>query len=86
MGNGGGKCASREQSARSSRPPRLRSKRRETLVQASTSSVALKPSSSKEKAIEFDPATLVPVIGKVRFRLTLLHSSSPQLVGLAHLE
>ncbi|XP_024384315.1 uncharacterized protein [Physcomitrium patens] len=64
MGNGGGKCASREQSARSSRPPRLRSKRRETLVQASTSSVALKPSSSKEKAIEFDPATLVPVIGK----------------------
>nr|XP_024400078.1 uncharacterized protein LOC112294120 isoform X1 [Physcomitrium patens] len=64
MRNGRGKCASREQSARSSRPPRLRSMRREKLVQASTSSVGLKPSSSKEKAIEFDPATLVPVIGK----------------------
>ena len=70
MGKGGGKCASRDQGASSSRTPRLPARRLEKPVQASTS--ALKPISTKEKAIESDPATLVPLIPKVCFHLCFL--------------
>ena len=60
---------SREQIASSSRTPRLPAKRLEKPVQVSSS--VSKPSSSKEKAIESDPAALVPLIPKVCFHLTL---------------
>lgn len=63
MGKGGGKCASREQIASSSRTPRLPATRSEKSVRASTS--VAKPSSSNPKATESDPATLVPLIAKV---------------------
>jgi hypothetical protein len=69
MGKGGGKCASRDQSASSSRTPRLPAKRLEKPAQGSSS--VSKPSSSKQKAFESDPGSLVPLISKVCFHLTL---------------
>lgn len=78
MGKGGGKCASREQSASSSRTPRLPASRlQKAPVGVSTS--ASKPTSKKEKAIGSDLTTLVPLIPKVRFRLCTLQELNPCL-------
>ncbi|XP_024402453.1 uncharacterized protein [Physcomitrium patens] len=63
MGKGGGKCASRAHSASSTRTSRLPAKKnRKPPVKSPTQ--ASKSSSSKDKVIDPDPSTLVPLISK----------------------
>lgn len=73
MGKGGGKCASREQSASTPRLPNSRNPK--TPAKASASSA--KQSTKKEKAVKDDPTTLVPLIPKVR---SFLHFSCIALI------
>jgi hypothetical protein len=82
MGKGGGKCASREQSASSSRTPRLPASRfHKSPAEVSSSKKELL--SSKEKVTGSDPTTLVPLIPKVRFRLfTRPLSRNPKFFNL----